>query len=157
MVFASMQSGLCLHTLYKTKQKIWHLYSFYTNLEKKYTEVFFSDSLYFIGPLLAEWDGKGHEGSLFFLKVTLKFNQKKKNKHLFSTSHLRAQCFHTVCLSLDGHKVLLSFRHRTHLWGLFCRWVSSLGRNCPRPFSSCDRPRPGSGRWQTGGPLLLLR
>lgn len=151
-----MQSGLCLHTLYKTKQKIWHLYSFYTNLEKKIHWGFFSDSLYFIGPLLAEWDGKGHEGSLFFLKVTLKFNQKKK-KHLFSTSHLRAQCFHTVCLSLDGHKVLLSFRHRTHLWGLFCRWVSSLGRNCPRPFSSCDRPRPGSGRWQTGGPLLLLQ
>lgn len=73
-----MQSGLCLHTLYKTKQKIWHLYSFYTNLEKKIHWGFFSDSLYFIGPLLAEWDGKGHEGSLFFLKVTLKFNQKKK-------------------------------------------------------------------------------
>lgn len=78
MVFASIQSGLCLYTLYKTKQKIWHLYSFYTNLEKKNTLRFFSDSLYFIGPLLAERDGKGHEGSLFFLKVTLKLNPKNK-------------------------------------------------------------------------------
>lgn len=93
----------------------------------------------------------------FFSKSLWNSIQNKKKKHLFSTSHLRAQCFHTVCLSLDGHKVLLSFRHRTHLWGLFCRWVSSPGRNCPRPFSSCDRPRAGSGRWQTGGPLLLLR
>lgn len=92
----------------------------------------------------------------FFSKSLWNSIQKIK-KHLFSTSHLRARCFHTVCLSLDGHKVLLSFRHRTHLWGLSCRWVSSPGHNCPRPFSSCDRPRAGSGRWQTGDPLLLLR
>lgn len=77
MVFASIQSVLCLYTFCKTKQKIWHLYSFHTSFRKKNTLRVFSDSLYFTGPLLAEQDGKDHVGSLFFLKVALKFNPKR--------------------------------------------------------------------------------
>lgn len=158
MVFASIQSGLCLYTLYKTKQKIWHLYSFYTNLEKKNTlRVFFR--LFVFHWALDSWVGwEGSRRKFVFSQRRFEIQSKKKKKIAF-VQHIssRAQCFHAVCLSLDGHKVLLSFRHRTHLWGLSCRWVSSPGRSCPRPFSSCDRPRAGSGRWQTGAPLLLLQ
>lgn len=157
MVFASIQSGLCLYTLYKTEQKIWHLYSFYTNLGKKNTLRFFF-RLFVFHWALVSWAGwEGSRRKFVFFSKSLWNSIQNIKKHLFSTSHLRAQCFHIVCLSLDGHKVLLSLRHRTHLWGLSCRWVSSPGRNCPRPFSSCDRPGAGSGRWQTGDPLLLLR
>lgn len=158
MVFASIQSALCLYTLYKTKQKIWHLDSFYTSFrkKKKNTLRFFFFRLFVFHWALGSW--VGWEGSRRkFVFSQSHFEIQSKKEHLFSPSHLRAQCFHTVCLSLDGHKVLLSFKHRTHLLGLSCRWVSSQGRNCLHPFSSCDRLRRGSGRQQKGGPLPLLQ
>lgn len=45
-----------------------------------------------------------------------------------------------------------SFRHRTHGWVLFCRWVSCPGRSCLHPSSSCGTPAGEPGTQRRGCP-----
>lgn len=116
MVFASIQSGLCLYTLYKTKQKIWHLYSFYTNLEKKIHWGFFF-RLFVFHWALVSW--VGWEGS--------------RRKFVFSPSHFEIQSKtkkKSICSAhlIWGHSV--SIQSVCPLMGTRCCWALGIELIC---------------------------
>lgn len=120
MVFASIQSVLCLHTLYKTKQKIWHLYYFYTSFRRKihwglglFWVGFFFRLFVFHWALVSVQDGKGHVGSLFSLKSRFEIQSKKS----ICSAHL-----------IRGHSV--SRQSVCPLMGTRCCWALSIELIC---------------------------